>query len=73
MIREAQTLPIVGGKILSLLGLLGLAANAVVIGRAAVAGDGCTRNRIRSSYDDGERRSGAKALTFGLVNGATRP
>jgi hypothetical protein len=34
VIREAQTLPIVGGRIISLLGLLGLGANAVVIGRA---------------------------------------
>jgi hypothetical protein len=32
--REARTLPITGGRILSILGLLGLAANAVVILRA---------------------------------------
>ncbi|HEV7494696.1 hypothetical protein [Baekduia sp.] len=32
-IREARTLPIVGGRIISILGLLGLAANAVVIVR----------------------------------------
>ncbi len=46
VIREAQTLPIVGGKILSLLGLLGLTANAVVIGRAARR-----RRRLRSRPD----------------------
>jgi hypothetical protein len=33
VIREAQTLPIVGGRIISLLGLLGLAANAAMIVR----------------------------------------
>lgn len=32
-VREAQTLPIVGGRIITILGLLGLAANAVVIVR----------------------------------------
>jgi hypothetical protein len=36
VIREARTLPIVGGWIISLLGLLGLIANAAVIARAAV-------------------------------------
>jgi hypothetical protein len=46
VIREAQTLPIVGGKILSVLGLLGLAANAVVIGRARRR-----RRRLRSQPD----------------------
>jgi hypothetical protein len=35
VITQARTLPIVGGKIISLLGLLGLAANAVVIAGAA--------------------------------------
>lgn len=35
VIREAQTLPIVGGRIISLLGLLGLGANAAVIARAS--------------------------------------
>jgi hypothetical protein len=34
VIRQAQTVPIVGGKILTFLGLLGLAANGVVIVRA---------------------------------------
>jgi hypothetical protein len=33
VISEARTLPIVGGRIISLLGLLGLAANAAVIAR----------------------------------------
>ena len=33
VIREANSLPIVGGKIISVLGLLGLAANAAVIAR----------------------------------------
>jgi hypothetical protein len=32
--REAQTAPVIGGRILSLLGLLGLGANAVGILRA---------------------------------------
>jgi hypothetical protein len=35
-VREARTLPIVGGRIISLLGLLGLAASAAVIALAAV-------------------------------------
>jgi hypothetical protein len=35
VIREARSLPIVGGRIISILGLLGLAANAAVIARAA--------------------------------------
>lgn len=35
VIREARTLPIVGGRILSILGLLGLAINAAVIARTA--------------------------------------
>jgi hypothetical protein len=48
VIREAQTLPIVGGKILSVLGLLGLAANAVVIGRASRRR---RRRRLRSQPD----------------------
>jgi hypothetical protein len=43
VIRETQTLPIVGGKILSIFGLLGLAANAVAIGRATRR-----RRRLRS-------------------------
>ncbi len=34
VIREARSLPIVGGRIISILGLLGLAANAAVMGRA---------------------------------------
>jgi hypothetical protein len=34
VIREARTLPIVGGRIISVLGLLGLVANAAVIVRA---------------------------------------
>lgn len=34
VIKEARTLPIVGGRVLSVLGLLGLAANAAVIARA---------------------------------------
>jgi hypothetical protein len=46
VIREAQTLPIVGGKILSILGLLGLAAHAVAIGRATRR-----RRRLRSRPD----------------------
>jgi hypothetical protein len=33
-IREARSLPIVGGRIISVLGLLGLVANAAVIARA---------------------------------------
>jgi hypothetical protein len=33
VIREARTLPIVGGQIISILGLLGLAANSAVIAR----------------------------------------
>jgi energy-converting hydrogenase Eha subunit E len=35
VIREARSLPILGGQLISLLGLLGLAANAVVIASAA--------------------------------------
>jgi hypothetical protein len=35
VIRQARSLPVVGGRIISLLGLLGLAANAAVIARAA--------------------------------------
>jgi hypothetical protein len=35
VIRQANSLPIVGGKIISVLGLLGLAATAAVMGRAA--------------------------------------
>jgi hypothetical protein len=42
VIREARTLPIVGGRIISILGLLGLAANAAVIARSH-------RRRRRSS------------------------
>ena len=34
VIREANSLPIIGGRIISILGLLGLLANAVVIARA---------------------------------------
>lgn len=34
VIREARSLPIVGGRIIAILGLLGLAANAAVMGRA---------------------------------------
>jgi hypothetical protein len=33
VIREAQTLPVVGGRIISILGLLGLAANGAMIAR----------------------------------------
>ncbi|MES1171195.1 MAG: hypothetical protein ABUL56_02415, partial [Actinomycetota bacterium] len=36
VIREARTLPIVGGRVISLLGLLGLAANAALIARAGL-------------------------------------
>jgi hypothetical protein len=35
VIREARTLPIVGGRIISIIGLLGLVANAAVIARGA--------------------------------------
>jgi hypothetical protein len=35
VIREARSLPILGGRIISLFGLLGLAANAVIIASAA--------------------------------------
>ena len=34
-ISEARTFPIITGRIISILGLLGLTANAVVIGRGA--------------------------------------
>jgi hypothetical protein len=36
VVTEARSLPIVGGRIISILGLLGLAANAAVIAQAAV-------------------------------------
>jgi hypothetical protein len=42
VIREARTLPIVGGRIISVLGLLGLAASAAVMARA-----GWRRRRTR--------------------------
>jgi hypothetical protein len=42
VIREARTLPIVGGRIISVLGLLGLAASAAVLARA-----GWRRRRAR--------------------------
>jgi hypothetical protein len=37
VVREARTLPIVGGRIISLLGLLGLAAGAAVIARGSLS------------------------------------
>jgi hypothetical protein len=36
VVRQARTLPIIGGRVISVLGLLGLAANAALIARAAL-------------------------------------